>query len=65
MAKASKSQILATNTYNEEHYERIGIRIKKGQKDIWLKRANELNMSMAAYLSSLVEADLNKQNPLE
>ena len=49
----------AKNKYNAKVYERIVLQVKKGNKEIITKRANELGKSVNAYIKDLINADID------
>ena len=52
------AQKKATAKYNAKAYDRIEIKVKKGQKEIIQKRAEHLNKSVNGYITDLIEEDL-------
>ena len=52
------AQKKATAKYNAKAYDRIEIKVKKGQKEIIQKRAELLNKSVNGYITDLIEEDL-------
>ena len=52
------AQKRATAKYNAKAYDRIEIKVKKGQKGIIQKRAEQLNKSVNGYITDLIEEDL-------
>lgn len=59
----SDAQKRATTKYNAKAYDRIEIKVKKGQKTVIQARAEELNKSVNSYIVDLIEEELNqKQN---
>ena len=52
------AQKRATTKYNAKAYDRIEIKVKKGQKEIIQKRAEQLNKSVNGYITDLIEEDL-------
>ena len=59
------AQKKATAKYNAKAYDRIEIKVKKGQKEIIQKRAEQLNKSVNGYITDLLEEDLAGSNLLE
>lgn len=59
------AQKKATAKYNAKAYDRIEIKVKKGQKEIIQKRAEQLNKSVNGYITDLIEEDLAGSNLLE
>lgn len=54
----------AVNRYSKKAYDDVRLRVKKGQKEIIQKRAEELNKSVNSYIVDLIEEDL-KRNQVE
>ena len=54
-----KTSIEVKERYNKKAYEDIRLRVKKGQKDIIQKRAEQLEKSVNGYIVDLIEKDLN------
>ena len=52
------AQKRATAKSNAKAYDRIEIKVKKGQKEIIQKRAELLNKSVNGYITDLIEEDL-------
>lgn len=46
------------NKYNAKAYDRIALVVKKGDKDLIKSRADELGVSVNAYITSLIEKDI-------
>ena len=59
------AQKKATAKYNAKAYDRIEIKVKKGQKEIIQKRAEQLNKSVNGYITDLIEEDLAGSNLME
>lgn len=59
------AQKKATAKYNAKAYDRIEIKVKKGQKEIIQKRAEQLNKSVNGYITDLIEEDLAGGDLLE
>lgn len=59
------AQKRATAKYNAKAYDRIEIKVKKGQKEIIQKRAEQLNKSVNGYITDLIEEDLAGNNLME
>lgn len=53
-----KTSSAVKNRYNAKAYDQIPFRVKKGQKEIIQKRAEQLGKSVNGYLNDLIEADL-------
>lgn len=60
MAKASKSQIAATNRYNDKTYNTISIRFKKGDFEIIKQYATDNGESFNGYINRLIAEDMAK-----
>lgn len=50
----------AVNRYSKKVYDDVRLRVKKGQKEIIQKRAEELNKSVNSYIVDLIEEDLKR-----
>lgn len=61
----SDAQKRATAKYNAKAYDRIEVKVKKGQKEIIQKKAESQNKSLNSYIVDLIEQDLNKPDPSE
>lgn len=48
------------NDFMKEKYDRIGLMVPKGQKEIIKERAKNKNMSVNEFINSLIRAELNK-----
>ena len=48
------------NEFMKEKYDRIGLMIPKGQKEIIKAYAKSKNMSVNEFINSLIRAELNK-----
>ena len=48
------------NEFMKEKYDRIGLMVPKGQKEIIKAYAKSKNMSVNEYINSLIRAELNK-----
>lgn len=57
--EASKN---ATIKYQKKAYDRIELKVKKGEKEKIQHRAAELNISVNAYISGLIKQDFDKNN---
>lgn len=51
----------AKNRYNAKMYERLNIVIKAGEKEKIKKRAEELEKSVNAYITDLINEDMKKE----
>lgn len=54
----SKSQAKATNKYNAKAYDRLAIRVYKGQAEQIQAHAASKGMSLNAYINALIAADM-------
>lgn len=52
------AQKRATAKYNAKAYDRIEIKVKKGQKEIIQKHADEQGKSLNSYIVDLIESDM-------
>ena len=48
------------NEFMKEKYDRIGLMVPKGQKEIIKAYAKSKNMSLNEFINSLIRAELNK-----
>lgn len=55
----SEAQKRASKKYNLKAYERIGLTVKKGRKDLIKSKASALGLSVNSYINSLIDNDLN------
>ena len=55
---SGKTSSAAKNRYNAKAYDQIPLRVKKGQKEIIQKRAEQLDKSVNGYITDLIEDDL-------
>lgn len=55
------AQKRATAKYNAKAYDRIEIKVKKGQKEVIQKRAEKQGKSLNSYIVDLLEADEKNQ----
>lgn len=51
-------QTRATNKYHKKAYDRINLIVKKGEKEIIKKRAEQLGKSVNQYISDLINEDI-------
>ena len=61
----TKASGQAVNRYSKKAYDDVRVRVKKGQKEIIQKRAEQLNKSVNGYITDLIEEDLADSNLLE
>lgn len=59
----SKSQMDATNKYRAKAYDQVNLVIPKGTKKIWKAHAAGKGKSLNAYITELVEADMERDTP--
>ncbi len=55
----TKAQIQATAKYNAKSYDRIEIKVKKGQKAVIQAHAQSKGLSLNAYIVGLIEKDMH------
>lgn len=53
-----KTSAEVKDRYNQKAYDDVRVRVKKGQKEIIQKRAEQLNKSVNGYITDLIEEDL-------
>lgn len=62
----TKASGQAVNRYSKKAYDDVRVRVKKGQKELIQKRAEELNKSVNSYIVDLIEEDMREGNkPLD
>lgn len=61
MMAYTKASGQAVNRYSKKAYDDVRLRVKKGQKEIIQKRAEELQKSVNSYIVDLIEEDLKKR----
>lgn len=61
----TKASGQAVNRYSKKAYDDVRVRVKKGQKEIIQKRAEQLNKSVNGYITDLIEEDLAGGDLLE
>ena len=61
----TKASSQAVNRYSKKAYDDVRVRVKKGQKEIIQKRAEQLNKSVNGYITDLIEEDLAGSDLLE
>ena len=54
----TKERGIASQKYQAEHLEQVRFWVKKGKKDEYKEKAESKGMSLAAYIVSLIEADI-------
>lgn len=57
----SEAQKRATSKYESRNYDKILIRLKKGQRERYKRRAEEKGYSLNAYIIHLIEKDINDE----
>lgn len=57
----SKAQQKAVNKYVKQNYDRVNVTMPKGKKDEYKLHAQSKGMSLNAYIISLIEADIKKE----
>lgn len=62
MKKERFNQMEYNSQYQKNNYERVVIIVKKGQKEKIKARAEALNMSTNAYITSLIEKDMEENS---
>lgn len=58
----TKASGQAVNRYSKKAYDDVRVRVKKGQKELIQKRAEQLKKSINGYIVDLIEEDLNQKN---
>ena len=61
----TKASGQAVNRYSKKAYDDVRVRVKKGQKEIIQKRAEQLSKSVNGYITDLIEEDLAGSDLLE
>lgn len=61
----TKASGQAVNRYSKKAYDDVRVRVRKGQKEIIQRRAEQLNKSVNGYITDLIEKDLADSNLLE
>ena len=49
--------------YNQKAYDRIALTVPKGMKDVYRERAEQLGLSLNAYINRLLEEAEKKKDP--
>ena len=57
----SKAQQKAVNKYVKQNYDRVNVTMPKGKKEEYKAYAQSKGMSLNAYIISLIEADIKKE----
>lgn len=55
----SEANKRATIKYQKKAYDRLELKVKKGDKEKITNRANELNKSVNTYIKDLINEDIN------
>lgn len=58
----SEAQKRATMKYKAKAYDRLELQLKKGMKDVYREQAAKKNMSLNAYIISLIEKDIEENS---
>lgn len=53
----TEKQNIATQKYQKENLEQLRIWVKKGKLDEYKQKAKDKGLSLAAYITGLIEAD--------
>lgn len=61
----TKASGQAVNRYSKKAYDDVRVRVKKGQKEIIQKRAEQLEKSVNGYIVDLIEQDLHSAEMAE
>ena len=61
MMPYTKASGQAVNRYSKKAYDDVRLRVKKGQKEIIQKRAEELQKSVNSYIVDLIEEKMKKR----
>ncbi len=56
----SEARKKANQKYNEKAYDQVKILVKKGEREVIKARAEELGLSLNAYINKLIHEDLEK-----
>ena len=56
-----KTSAAVKNRYNAKAYDRIALVVKKCKKERIKEKADSCGMSINAYITALIDADLNKK----
>ena len=68
MARPKKeefNQIKYQNEYNKSNYDRVGIVMPKGRKDVIKKKAMEAGQSMSEYVNQAIEERMERDGDSE
>ena len=60
----SKAHIKASRKYNDLNYDRIELKVKKGEKEKIQAHAEKNGESLNGYINRLIEQDMGKTNRL-
>jgi predicted HicB family RNase H-like nuclease len=56
-----KTSTASKNKWNAQNYDQLRVVVKKGKKDEYKAHAQSKGMSLNAYIISLIEADIKKE----
>ena len=56
-----KTSTATKNKWNAQNYDQLRVVVKKGKKDEYKAHAHSKGMSLNAYIISLIEADIKKE----
>ena len=62
LAMGGKTSSTVKNRYNAKAYDQIPLRVKKGQKELIQKHAEQLGKSVNGYIVDLIEADMRLED---
>ena len=58
--KMGKTSTASKNKYNAKTYDQLRVVVKKGEREVIKARAEELGLSLNAYINKLIHEDLEK-----
>lgn len=61
----TKASGQAVNRYSKKAYDDVRVRVKKGQKELIQKRAEQLQKSVNSYIVDLIEEDMQQASSNE
>ena len=61
----TKASGQAVNRYSKKAYDDVRVRVKKGQKELIQKRAEQLQKSVNSYIVDLIEEDMKQASSNE
>ena len=56
-----KTSTASKNKWNAQNYDQLRVVVKKGKKDEYKSHAQSKGLSLNAYIISLIEADMEKE----